>query len=144
MTMDWRHIGIDDLLPHRGRMRLIQDILELDDIRSRTRSVVSADWPLVEGISVDSLILIEIMAQTAGIANGWARVRKNGLDSKKTGWLVGIKQARFFMQRIPLGAEIIAMAENNFEFENFREVRCQADIDGAGAAEATLQLFQPD
>ncbi len=142
--MNWGDISIDDLLPHRGRMKLIHEILELDEGRSKTRSIVSATWPFFDGKSVSALILVELLAQTAGITNGWTRIRKNGIDSEKKGWLVGIKKARFFMDRIPLHAVVITWAENHFEFDNFREVHGKADIEGVVAAEATLQLFQPD
>ncbi len=137
-------IGIDDLLPHRGRMKLVDEILELAEGRARTRSIVTPAWPFFDGTSVNALILVELLAQTAGIHNGWTRILKNGLDSEKKGWLVGIKKAEFFMERIPLHTPVIAYAENHFEYDNFREVGGTAEINGVIAARATLQLFQPD
>lgn len=142
--MELGDIGIDDLLPHRGRMKLVDEILELDEGRSLTRSTVSPSWPFFDGTNVNALILVELLAQTAGINNGWTRILKNGLHSEKKGWLVGIKKARFLVDRIPLHTVIIAYAENHFEYDNFREVHGTAKIDGIVVADAVMQLFQPD
>ena len=58
-------IRIEDLLPHRDRMLLIDEILEVDDNTAVTRATVSNRWPFFNGNTVDSLILIELAAQTA-------------------------------------------------------------------------------
>ena len=97
--MTQTNIGIEDLLPHRGRMLLIDEIIEVDDKKAVTGATVTELWPLFDGKAVSSLILIELVAQTAGIVNGWVRIEKKGKNSKKEGWLVGIKQSRFFLMR---------------------------------------------
>lgn len=141
--MDIGTMCIEDLLPHRGRMCLVSEILSLEEHRAVTRAVVGSQWPLVAGGEVDALILVELVAQTAGINNGWARVRQRGMDSEKTGWLVGIKKARFFIRSIPLHTPVITYAENHFEYDSFREIHGHAEIDGRRAGEIVLQVFQP-
>ena len=80
-------INIGDLLPHRDRMLLIDEILEVDDKTAVTRATVTDQWPFFDGKGVDSLVLNEVVAQTAGISNGWVRIQKHGKDSeKKGGW----------------------------------------------------------
>ena len=135
-------INIEDLLPHRDRMLLIDEILEIDDKAAVTGATVTDQWPFFDGNAVDSLILIELVAQTAGINNSWVRVKKHGQDSEKKGWLVGIKQSRFFVDSLSLNDLIITRAENQFEYESYRHISGIARIDDVIVGEVSLQLFQ--
>lgn len=137
-------LKIEDLLPHRNRMLLIDEILEIDNKVAVTRSTVTDQWPFFDGQAVDSLILIELVAQTAGINNSWVRVKKRGQDSEKKGWLVGIKQSRFFVDSLSLNDLIITRAENQFEYESYRLISGIARIDDVIVGEVSLQLFQTD
>ena len=134
--------NIEELLPHRDRMLLINEIVELNDTSAVTRATVSDQWPFFDGKTVDSLILIELIAQTAGINNGWVRLKTQGQDSEKKGWLVGIKQSRFFVNAVSLNDLIITKAENQFEYENYRHIAGVASIGSKIVGEVTLQLFQ--
>ena len=79
--------SIEDLLPHRNSMLLIEEILEGGPNAAVSSAVVNENWPLFDGSRVNSLILIEVAAQTAGICAGWARIQERGLESdKKAGW----------------------------------------------------------
>jgi len=142
--MTQTNIGIEDLLPHRGRMLLIDEIIEVDDKKAVTGATVTELWPLFDGIVVSSLILIELVAQTAGIVNGWARIKKKGKDSEKEGWLVGIKQSRFFFDEVPLHSRVITSAENQFEYENYREILGVSKVGPNIMGEIQLQLIQTD
>lgn len=137
-------IKIEDLLPHRDPMLLIDEIIELDDTSAVTRATVTDQWPFFDGKTVDSLILIEVVAQTAGINNGWVRLKTHGQDSEKKGWLVGIKQSRFFVDAVSLNDLIITKAENQFEFENYRHIAGVASISSKIVGEVTLQLIQTE
>jgi predicted hotdog family 3-hydroxylacyl-ACP dehydratase len=138
---DW---SIQDLLPHRDDMLLVHEILEMDENRAVTTSVVTDRWPFFDGKSVSPIVLIELIAQTAGISNGLERVRKNGKDSEKTGWLVGIKKCRFYVDALPMGTKIVTSTEKQFEFDSFREMFGTARIGEHIVCEAGLQVFQVD
>lgn len=137
-------MSIDDLLPHRRPMRLLDEVLEADERRAATRSVVRPQWPLVDGDTVDALIVVELVAQTCGISNGLERTRIHGAGSDRKGWLAGIKSARFARDRIPVGTAIDVLAENAFSFEGFREIRGCARIGAETVAEVILQVVQAD
>ena len=135
-------LRIEDLLPHRNGMLLVDEVLEVDSTRAVTRSRARDSWPLSGPVGVDPLILVELAAQAAGVCNGWDRIRTQGLDSNQMGWLVAVKKAEFHVETIPLGATVIARAENTYNFENLREVECELRVNGRPAGCATLQLFQ--
>jgi predicted hotdog family 3-hydroxylacyl-ACP dehydratase len=137
-------VNIEDLLPHRGRILLIDEILEVGHDSAVTCATVTDRWPFFDGSGVDSLVLIEVVAQTAGINNGWVRIQKHGLDSEKKGWLVGIKQARFFVDKLALNARIITRAENQFEYQGYRQILGTASIDSQTVGEVALQVIQTE
>lgn len=132
------------ILPHRGRMLLIEGILHVDDHRAVTRSVVSAGWPFFTGRDVQALVAIELVAQTAGVLNGWFREKKYGPESDKRGWIVGIRQARLTVDILPLGTELISQAENRMAFEDFREIYGTVVHQQKTVGEITLQLLRAD
>jgi predicted hotdog family 3-hydroxylacyl-ACP dehydratase len=136
------HPRIEDLLPHSGRMLLIDEILEVDTETAVSKSRVSEKWPLFDGTTVSSLMIIELVAQTCGLSNGLNRIRTQGEGSIKKGFLVGIKTARFYVDALPLGAEIITEATNRFKFEAFREIEGKARIGSDIVGEVTLQVMQ--
>lgn len=130
------------LLPHRGRMLLVGEILSLDDEQATTLSVAHRDWPLFKDGTINPLILVELVAQTAGVHNGLRRLKTRGDDSETRGWLVGVKKAVFHVDAIALGEPVTTTARNAFVFENLREITGTASINGRLAAEVTLQVVE--
>lgn len=147
MTIDDSKSGrltAESLLPHRGRMLLVGEILSLDDEQATTLSVARRSWPLYRDGVVNPLILVELVAQTAGVHNGMRRLEARGEDSQTRGWLVGVKKAVFHVAAIALGESVTTTARNAFVFENLREITGTASIHGRLAAEVTLQVVEAD
>ena len=136
--------SIEDLLPHRNGMLLIEEILEGDQKAAVSRAVVNENWPLCDGLRVNSLVLIEVAAQTAGICAGLARIRERGLDSDKKSWLVGIKRSRFYVASLSLNDTIITRAENSFEYEGYRQIASTSRVGSKVVGEVELQAIQAD
>lgn len=134
--------NIEDLIPHRGRMLLLEEILSLNTEAAISSARVREAWPLISEHSVSSLILIELAAQTGGLCNGLGLVRKHGEDSDKTGFLVGVKQAVFHVAFLPVGTRIITEAVNKFKFESFREIDGVSKVGSKVVCEVTLQVMQ--
>lgn len=134
----------ESLLPHRRPMLLVDEILTLDDGCAVTRSTVRGDWPLCDGREASAIVLIELVAQTSGIHNGYIRGKIKGPAADKRGWIVGIRRAHLAVDRLPVGAEIVTRAENTMEYEGFRDVCGRVEIDNRPAAEITLQLLSAD
>ncbi|MBC2712348.1 MAG: hypothetical protein HGJ94_15585 [Desulfosarcina sp.] len=132
----------ETLLPHRGRMLLVGEILKLDDEQATTLSVAHRNWPLFKDGVISPLILVELVAQTAGVHNGLKRLKTRGEGSETRGWLVGVKKAVFHVNAIALGEPVTTTARNAFVFENLREITGTASINGRLAAEVTLQVVE--
>lgn len=142
--MNLADIRIDDLLPHRDRMKLIGEIIEVDDKGAVTCATVADHWPFFYDEAVGSLVCIELVAQTAGISNSWSGIQKNGKDFVNRGWLVGIKSAVFYADTIPLNTRIVTRAHNQFELEGYREILGTVEIESKTIAEVRLQLMQSE
>jgi predicted hotdog family 3-hydroxylacyl-ACP dehydratase len=142
--MNSNDVRPENILPHRGRMLLIDEILEVDDDGAVTRSVVTERWPFFNGRDVNPIVLIELVAQTAGVHNGWIRDKLHGSEADKKGWIVGIRQARLAVGAIPLSTELITRAKNQMEFEGFRDIYGTVEMETHIVAEIALQLLRSD
>ena len=141
-TIPLADLTLEDLLPHRGDMMLVHEILEVDKIHALVICRTAKTWPMADVRGVPALILVELAAQTAGVCNGWDRIQTKGRDSEATGWLVGIKKAEFFIDYLPFGSRVLSRAEHIHNFENLREVSCKQYLDNKLIGTTTLQLFQ--
>ncbi|WP_028584023.1 hypothetical protein [Desulfogranum mediterraneum] len=137
-------LSLEDLLPHRGGMLLVDEVLEVESSHARTSSSPRPSWPLAEESGVHPLILVELAAQTAGVCNGWDRIQTQGLDSNQMGWLVGIKKAEFFVDSLPFAQKVVSCARTTHNFANLREVACELYQEQRLIARVTLQLFQAE
>ncbi|MBI5581987.1 MAG: hypothetical protein HY895_22755 [Deltaproteobacteria bacterium] len=142
--MNPKDLRPENILPHRGRMLLIDEILGVDDAGAVTRSVVTESWPFFNGRDAHAIVLIELVAQTAGIHNGWIRDKLHGPAADKKGWIVGIRQARLAVNAVPLGTELIARAKNQMEYEGFRDIYGTVAMGTRIVAEIALQLLRSD
>ncbi len=142
--MEPAEIQAEDLLPHRGRMKLVDEIITVNSEMAVTRTRVTDQWPFFDGQAVNSLVLIELVAQTAGISNSWGGKKKHGESFVTKGWLVGIKESRFYIDTVPLDTRIITRCVNQFEYDSYRVIRGTVEIEKRIVAEVELQLVQSD
>jgi len=135
-------LTIAELLPHRGRLQLVDEILQLDDAVAVTAATAATDWPLFDGRGISPLVLVELVAQTAGIKNGRDRIRTQGPDADRRGWLVGIKRARFTVDALFPGDRIITRAWNAYQIENYFNIEGEATRDAVVIGRVSLQAIQ--
>ncbi len=133
---------IESLLPHRGRMLLVDEILSITDEQTTTKSVTNDRWPLCRDGSINPLILVELVAQTAGIHNSLKKFDPNGAGEPTRGWLVGVKSASFHVAAITIGESIETTTANVFAFDNLREIKGSVTIAGQPAADVVLQIVE--
>jgi predicted hotdog family 3-hydroxylacyl-ACP dehydratase len=141
-SWDRRMVNIEDLIPHREPIRIISEVIEIRDDFAITGAVVKSSWPLFDADAVNSLILIEAIAQTAALVEGYKRT-KEGKGGVK-GWLVGIKSAEFMQSNIPLNTRIVVSVKSLYSFDNYGviegTVKCGDDL----LAVAVLQALRMD
>jgi predicted hotdog family 3-hydroxylacyl-ACP dehydratase len=134
------NIDIESLIPHREKIKIISGILEIKETTAMSTAIVNTQWPLYDGGVVNSLVLIEAIAQTAAIVEGYKR-RQQGKDGVK-GWLVGIKSAEFNIEKIPVNTTLIIMIESKYTFDNYAVVEGVVKTGEKILATATLQALR--
>ena len=140
--MDMVNIDIEDLIPHRGRMKFVNQIITVDETKAVTVSTVTDKWPLVQDNFVHPFVLIEIVAQTSAVSIGWKKLKEDGSHAGGKGWLVGIKTAEFFVDRIPLNTSIRTMTQINFSLDNYTEILGTSKIGSDLVGEIVLQVLR--
>jgi predicted hotdog family 3-hydroxylacyl-ACP dehydratase len=136
---------IENLIPHRGPMKLIDTIITVDRKQAVSRATVKESWPLFADKAVSPIVLVELAAQTAGVCIGWnEKMKTDGPETKAAGWLVGIKKARFYVDMISLETCITIRSEIRLAVENYREIAATASIGDKVAAEINLQILQKE
>jgi predicted hotdog family 3-hydroxylacyl-ACP dehydratase len=140
--MPIENIRIEDLIPHRDRMKLVDEILEIDDRTARTSAVVTGDWPLDEAGLLSPLILVELVAQTSGVHEGW-KARREGKDSAK-GWLVGIKRADFFTDAIEPGTVLTTVVHSLYALQTYAVFEGTVEAASKVLARVELQVIRAE
>jgi predicted hotdog family 3-hydroxylacyl-ACP dehydratase len=135
-------VDLETLLPHRGGMLLLSEIVSFDPQGATTRAVVREGWPLTGPDGADPLVLIELVAQTAAVNNVWELIQTQGPEGDHRGWIVGIRSARLGVDRIALGTELEIRSRNQFAYEEFRDIEGTVSVAGEAIAEVALQLVQ--
>jgi predicted hotdog family 3-hydroxylacyl-ACP dehydratase len=133
-------VDIESLIPHREKIKIISGILEIKETTAISTAIVNPQWPLYDGDSVNSLVLIEAIAQTAAIVEGYKR-RQRGKSGVK-GWLVGVKSAEFNTKKIPVNTNLIIMIESKYSFDNYGVVEGVVKTSEKILATATLQALR--
>jgi len=135
-------INIEELIPHREPIRIISEVIEITDDFAIAGAVVKSSWPLFDGDGVNSLVLIEAIAQTAALVEGYKK-KKQGKPGVK-GWLVGIKSAEFKQAKIPVNTRVFVSVKSMYSFDNYGviegTVKCGNDV----SVVAVLQALRMD
>ncbi len=132
--------GVEAAIPHRGRLLLVDRLLEAGPDRARVAATVRPDWPLHGPGGVPPLVLVEALAQAAGLLMGH-RNRDERMGGR--GWLVGVKAARLSRAPVPAGTRLELEVEIVHEVDLYVVFRGVARAAGAFLAEAEIQTFQP-
>lgn len=133
--------AIERLIPHRGRMKLVDEVIAVDEESATTMAVVTPRWPLVGDGFTGPLVMIELVAQTSAAAIRWKEQQVQGSSDEK-GWLVGVKKAEFMINRIPVNTRILTRSKINFTVENLTEVTGVLKIGKDVVGEVTLQVLR--
>jgi predicted hotdog family 3-hydroxylacyl-ACP dehydratase len=142
MTPSFLPIG--DYLPHRGRMVLLDRVLEAAAGRIVCAVGVRGDSVFCRDGRVPAYVGIEYMAQTAGALVGWESREKG--EPVKTGFLVSAREYVSSVDGFPAGAELAVEAREDWrDGDGIGVMSCVIFHPSATpVAQARLVLFQPE
>jgi len=135
-------LDIDEFNPHRGGMKLLEKVWELDTQAVVASAAVNETWPLHRAGYVSSIVLIELMAQSAGILVGWkARQEKK---KEVRGLIAGIRKAEFFTHRIPVDTLLVIRAQTTGTLDFYAVFKGRIETGGRSLAEIELQAVREE
>ncbi len=132
---------VEHLILQRSRMKLLDEILEIDDEHIVTSTRIDNDWPGTEHGRAVFTALIELAAQSVAALVG-ANDRKAG-RAPSIGYLVGIKQAVFHTQSIPVRTPLLTRVSLVTFIGVYGIFRGRIEADGVLLAELELQVSRP-
>lgn len=134
-------IQIEDLLPHRGALLLLNGWIESCEKSITTTVVVRDDGLFSRGKMVPAFIGLEYMAQTIAAYSG-LRARLQGA-SPKIGFLLGTRNYKSTVGEIPCGTELSVHARVLTAGTNgMAAFRCK--VNGTGILQSgTLSVYEP-
>lgn len=119
---------------------MINHVIAIQENSAVSAATAGPDWPLSDGKTVDALVLIEGITQTAAIGEGYKR-KQRGAGAVK-GWLAGIKNAAFYEERIPLNTNRVILLENKDAFDNYGVIEGTVKTGEKILATAVLQAVR--
>jgi len=135
---------IEELLPHRGTMRLVDSVVSAnDDSIVVEATVAEAAWYLDERGAMPAWIGIELMAQAIA-AHASLAGRLRGLPPKR-GVLLGARAFRSRVAAVPAGTRLLVGARLALADESgFSSFDCTITDSGSRElASATLKVYAP-
>jgi 3-hydroxymyristoyl/3-hydroxydecanoyl-(acyl carrier protein) dehydratase len=135
-------VAIEDCIPHRDRMKVIDSLLEIGEEHCVTRADVNERWPLVDSGATSSVVLIEVAAQTASSLISWKRRYKEETGGR--GFLVGVKLAKWSHSRIPVGTRLFTHVKVIMQRDNYLVFASKVISPPGLSAEIQFQAFRPN
>jgi predicted hotdog family 3-hydroxylacyl-ACP dehydratase len=132
-------VNIDELVPHRRPLRLIDEILEMDEDYAVTAAMITPQWPMLADGAANPIVLIELVAQTSAALGGYKKKKQNDDAPIGGGLIVAIKSAAFFIDQVPLHSRVVTRATTRLLIENFKEITGVVKMDDTVIAEISLQ-----
>ena len=134
---------IEDLIPHRGVMRLLDGISAAEPGSIEAHMTVPADaWYLDERGAMPAWIGIELMAQAIAALAG-LEGRRSG-RSPRPGVLLGTRAFRAMAGSFPRGERLrITARVSDADESGFGTYTCAIQGAAGPLAEATLKVFAP-
>lgn len=144
MTDGDAHPSIEELLPHRGAMLLIDRVTAADAERLSAQARVRADAWYADGKgNMPAWIGVELMAQAIAAFVGLEQ-RRQGRPIK-IGFLLGTRKYSCAMSAFARDAVLDVTACLIYrEASGLGAFDCYIDLQGERVADATIKVFEPD
>jgi predicted hotdog family 3-hydroxylacyl-ACP dehydratase len=129
-----------ELVPHRDRMLLLDEVREAGEASIACGVVLRGDSPFVEGGRVRATFALEYMAQCVGAWVGLQDLRR-GLPVR-IGYLVGAREVAFAVDAFDVGDDLRVEAAKLWGDEALGHFECRVLRRGETVAAATLNVVR--
>lgn len=132
---------LDDLLPHRPPMRLIDRVVAVGEEHAVAEATIAPGMPFCGPGGLPAWVLVELFAQTAALIGGHRARLAGGVAAQ--GYLLGTRRFTASAPTVPLGATLRLEARGEMsEATGMGSYRCHT-VGGDLAAECVLSVYTP-
>lgn len=130
-------------LPHKFPMLMIDEVLETDDKKAVTRSIIKPTNPFIANDSkLSEYAFIELMAQTLGLQIVSYYARTN-LQAPSLGFLLGIRSLEYYAS-LSINDEITVTAVLEHSKDKFKNFRCTINKGKKVISEGVIKVYEQD
>jgi predicted hotdog family 3-hydroxylacyl-ACP dehydratase len=134
-------LTIAQLVPHQPPMLWIDELVEQSDDGIVCRVTLRPDHVFLDAGQAESVVLVELMAQSVAAFVGLADRRKGA--EPRPGYLVAIPDARFFVPTVAVGQTLDITCSRRFGDDNIASFLCVARHANVALAEAIINVVRP-
>jgi predicted hotdog family 3-hydroxylacyl-ACP dehydratase len=133
---------VEELVPHRGAMSLLESIDEYGEDWLRASLTATPASTFADARGVPGWVGLEYMAQAAAAFAGIELVQRH--EQPAIGLLIGSRYYRCMLENIPFGTRLIVEARLALhDEEDFAAYDCALSAQGKRIAECTLKAYRP-
>ena len=136
-----KKFAIEELVPHSGRMVLLNRVLEFDEEYMVAEVIVRDDGLFSDGNTVPAWLGIEYMAQTIAAQGGMKR--RLARKPLNPGFLLGTRRYDCNVEMFAVGSVLTVSANRLVEDQGLGVFDCRITAEGISAS-AKLNVYQPD
>ena len=133
---------IRELLPHRGKMLLLDEVVDAGPASVTCRVHIRSSSSFVEAGRVPGLVALEYMAQTVGAYAG-LRAREQG-GPVRIGYLLGSRDVQLSGRDFLVGDDLVVEAHHVFGDEAIGAFDCKVTRLGTVEASGRLNVYLAD
>lgn len=130
---------LEDLLPHRSPMILIDEIVDFDAVNNTLTTSVTVKEPWTA-----NHVAVEYMAQTAAALAGLSDRLSDSDCAPRPGFLLGTRVMDLEIDRFEPGATYLVFATYEFFDSNTASFNCRISRDGETVASAIINAYRPE
>lgn len=140
--MEEESYQIEDFIPHRPPMRLVDEFVPGDEKSGLVHTTIKADWPLIADGLADPMVLIEVVAQAAASLVGYLKRHEEREGGR--GWLVGIRRTELTTRDLPVGTVLEVRVAIDYEVDTYAVFNGTVLAQQEQLAKVQIQTFKPD
>lgn len=135
--MQASYSNLEDLIPHRDAMVLIDEVVSCDLAAATLTAAVTIkpQWQ-------ENWAAIEFMAQTAAALAGAADRADGWKGDPRPGFLLGTRKLELFIDRFTVGHRYLITAHNAFHADGAASFECEIHDGTTLVAKATLNAYR--
>ncbi len=133
---------VEALLPHSGRMLLLDEVVAVAPDRVACRVTLRDGSTFADAGRVPGAVALEYMAQAIGV---YAGLRARGLgEPVRIGYLLGTRMLTLPPDDFRAGDELLVEARHECGDEHLGAFECSVTLRGETVAQGCLKVFQGD